>query len=91
MAYSTLRCADDTAPPAFVAAHLLSQAEHGEDSAAILLTTSEKLAHDVAAEVERQMPLLPTAARACAALERYGMISRNTLAALIHHPKCVLG
>ena len=66
--------ADDTAPPAFVAADLLSQAEHGEDSAAILLTTSEKLAHDVAAEVERQMPLLPTAARACAALERYGMI-----------------
>ncbi len=66
--------ADDTAPPAFVAADLLSQAEHGEDSAAILLTTSEKLAHDVAAEVERQLPLLPTAARACAALERYGMI-----------------
>ena len=36
--------ADDTAPAAFVAADLLSQAEHGEDSAAILLTTSERLA-----------------------------------------------
>jgi len=66
--------ADETAPAAFVAADLLSQAEHGEDSAAILLTTSERLAYEVAAAVAAQMPSLPTAARIEAALERYGRI-----------------
>jgi len=66
--------ADDTAPATFVAADLLSQAEHGEDSAAILLTTSERLAYAVAAAVEAQIPPLPTAARVRAALERYGRI-----------------
>jgi histidinol dehydrogenase len=66
--------ADETAPAAFVAADLLSQAEHGEDSAAILLTTSERLAHEVAAAVTAQIPPLPTAARIEAALERYGRI-----------------
>jgi len=66
--------ADETAPAAFVAADLLSQAEHGEDSAAILLTTSERLAREVAAAVAEQIPSLPTAARVRAALERYGMI-----------------
>src|SRR5919108_2063776 len=66
--------ADETASAAFVAADLLSQAEHGEDSAAILLTTSERLAHEVAAAVAAQIPPLPTAARIEAALERYGRI-----------------
>lgn len=66
--------ADDTAQPTFVAADLLSQAEHGEDSASILLTPSERLAHDVADAVEAQIPGLPTAVRIRAALERYGMI-----------------
>jgi len=66
--------ADDTAQPDFVAADLLSQAEHGEDSAAILLTPSERLAHDVAAAVETQIPGLPTANRIRASLDRYGMI-----------------
>jgi histidinol dehydrogenase len=66
--------ADDTAPAAFVAADLLSQAEHGEDSAAILLTPSSRLAQEVAMAVAQQLPTLPTAERASAALERYGMI-----------------
>ncbi len=66
--------ADDTAQPAFVAADLLSQAEHGEDSAAILLTPSERLAHDVAAAVEAQIPSLPRAHFIREALDRYGMI-----------------
>jgi histidinol dehydrogenase len=66
--------ADNTAPAAFVAADLLSQAEHGEDSAAILLTTSEALAQAVTTMVAQQLSLLPTADRARAALERYGMI-----------------
>ena len=51
--------ADETAPAAFIAADLLSQAEHGEDSAAILLTTSERLAHEVAAAVAgKSLPCL---------------------------------
>lgn len=47
--------ADETANPAFVAADLLSQAEHGRDSQSILLTTSAALADKVEAEVERQL------------------------------------
>lgn len=51
--------ADETANPAFVAADLLSQAEHGVDSQAMLITTSESLLQAVKAEVERQLELLP--------------------------------
>ena len=51
--------ADETANPAFVAADLLSQAEHGVDSQAMLITTSESLQQAVKAEVERQLELLP--------------------------------
>ena len=50
--------ADDTANPVFVAADLLSQAEHGLDSQVILITTSEALAEKVNAEVARQLALL---------------------------------
>jgi histidinol dehydrogenase len=66
--------ADDTAPAPFIAADLLSQAEHGEDSAAILLTTSERLAQAVTAAVDQQMAHLPNVDRIRNALERYGMI-----------------
>lgn len=51
--------ADETANPAFVAADLLSQAEHGVDSQAMLITTSTKLQQAVKEEVERQLALLP--------------------------------
>lgn len=51
--------ADDTANPVFVAADLLSQAEHGVDSQSILITTSESMAEKVNAEVERQLAFLP--------------------------------
>lgn len=51
--------ADDSANPVFVAADLLSQAEHGVDSQAMLITTSERLMEEVAAEVERQLAVLP--------------------------------
>ena len=51
--------ADETANPVFVAADLLSQAEHGVDSQAMLITTSEALRQAVKAEVERQLALLP--------------------------------
>lgn len=51
--------ADETANPVFVAADLLSQAEHGADSQAVLITTSTSLADAVEREVERQLAELP--------------------------------
>lgn len=51
--------ADATANPVFVAADLLSQAEHGVDSQAVLITTSKELQQAVKDEVERQLGLLP--------------------------------
>ena len=51
--------ADETANPIFVAADLLSQAEHGVDSQAILITTSVELQQAVKVEVECQLALLP--------------------------------
>ena len=51
--------ADGTANPTFVAADLLSQAEHGVDSQAVLITTSAELQQAVRAEVARQLALLP--------------------------------
>lgn len=50
--------ADESANPVFVAADLLSQAEHGVDSQAVLITTSEKLQTEVVYEVERQLGYL---------------------------------
>ena len=51
--------ADETANPAFVAADLLSQAEHGADSQVIMTTTSESLISDVLQEIELQLFELP--------------------------------
>ena len=51
--------ADESANPAFVAADLLSQAEHGVDSQVVLITTSEALVSAVEEEVQRQLALLP--------------------------------
>ncbi len=51
--------ADDSAVPAFVAADLLSQAEHGADSQVILISTSEQLIDQTLAEVELQVLQLP--------------------------------
>lgn len=51
--------ADDTARPDFIAADLLSQAEHSEDAAAILVTNSEALAAKVQAEIIKQTETLP--------------------------------
>ena len=51
--------ADDSANAEFVAADLLSQAEHGIDSQAVMFTDSKQLAEDVNREVERQLELLP--------------------------------
>lgn len=51
--------ADETAVPSFVAADLLSQAEHGPDSQVLLLTTSERMANEVQMAIEEQVKSLP--------------------------------
>ena len=68
--------ADDSANAAFVAADLLSQAEHGIDSQVLLITTSEQLLNDVQAETDRQLVLLPRRDIAAKALEnsRYVLV-----------------
>ena len=52
--------ADDSADPALVATDLLGQAEHGPDSPAWLVTTSEKFGREVMTEIDRQLVTLPT-------------------------------
>ncbi|MFP3389080.1 histidinol dehydrogenase [Brevibacillus sp. SIMBA_040] len=66
--------ADDTANPRYVAADLLSQAEHDPMSAAILVTPSQALADAVATEVERQLEDLPRKLIAEAAVRDHGAI-----------------
>ncbi|WKN32194.1 histidinol dehydrogenase [Porifericola rhodea] len=61
--------ADSTAKPAFVAADLLSQAEHGKDSQVLLVTTEEKLVEQVQNEIGKQLSKLPRHEFAEAALE----------------------
>lgn len=66
--------ADETANPAWVAADLLSQAEHDKLAMAILVTDSEALAEAVKEELEKQTPLLPRCEIAEASLRNYGRI-----------------
>ncbi len=66
--------ADETANPVFVASDLLSQAEHGVDSQAVLITTSETLLRETQAEVERQLAALPRKAITEKSLESSRMI-----------------
>ena len=61
--------ADETAVPVFVAADLLSQAEHGPDSQVILVCNTEALASEVMAQVEAQLEELPRKEVAVKALE----------------------
>lgn len=71
--------ADASANPIFVAADLLSQAEHGVDSQAMLITTSEKLQMEVMYEVERQLGYLPRRDIAEKSLANSKLILVNTL------------
>ncbi|MNH99150.1 Histidinol dehydrogenase [compost metagenome] len=66
--------ADDSANAAYVAADLLSQAEHDEMASAILVTTSADFAEACAAEVQRQLAELPRREIAAASIDRYGVI-----------------
>lgn len=71
----TLVIADDVgADGELCATDLLGQAEHGPDSPSILLTTSEKLARETMAEIERLLLILPTADHARKAWETYGEV-----------------
>ncbi|MCU6761264.1 Histidinol dehydrogenase [uncultured Roseburia sp.] len=66
--------ADETANPSYVAADLLSQAEHDELASAILITTSEKLAAEVLAEVQRFTHELSRKEIIKKSLDNYGYI-----------------
>jgi len=66
--------ADQTAKPRYIAADLLSQAEHGVDSQAILITTDEALITGVEAEVKEQLDLLPRKDLAAKSLEHSKII-----------------
>ena len=69
--------ADETANAEFVAADLLSQAEHGIDSQVLLITTSEEKLQEIQAETSRQLELLPRKDIAAQALDnsRYVLVS----------------
>lgn len=71
--------ADESANPAFVAADLLSQAEHGTDSQSILVTVSESLIEKVLEELEHQLQQLPKAEYARKSLKNSKIILVNTL------------
>ncbi|WP_185470914.1 histidinol dehydrogenase [Listeria booriae] len=66
--------ADETANPRFVAADLLSQAEHDKLARAILITTSEQFGKSVADEVEKQLQTLPRVEIATASIANFGQV-----------------
>lgn len=67
--------ADETANPKFIAADLLADGEHGEDSACVLLTTSKKIAEETIKEITKQLESLSTKERVRKSLEKYGLIA----------------
>ena len=69
-----LIAADDTADPVYLAADMMSQAEHDALASAILLTTSERIAQQTAGELERQASALSRAEIIRQSLENYGAI-----------------
>ena len=71
---ATLIIADDSADAEMCATDLLGQAEHGPSSPAVLLTTCERIAHGIAAEIERQLQTLPTADVAGVAWRDHGEV-----------------
>ena len=70
----TLVIADETVDAEMCATDLLGQAEHGPNSPAVLLTTSEKLAHETVAEIDRLLKILPTGDVAAKAWADYGEV-----------------
>ncbi len=74
---------DANASPEFIAADLLSQAEHGVDSQVLLITPDTDLAKRVAAEIDRQVKPLPRATTAMAALQNSRIIITDDLSTAI--------
>jgi sulfopropanediol 3-dehydrogenase len=70
----TLVIADESVDGEMCATDLLGQAEHGPDSPAVLLTTSEKLARETLTEIERLLKILPTAEIARKSWDKYGEV-----------------
>lgn len=70
----TMVIADDTVDGEICATDLLGQAEHGYNSPAVLLTTSQQLAQDTISEIERLLKVLPTADTASKSWEDYGEV-----------------
>ncbi|WP_444640580.1 histidinol dehydrogenase [Caproiciproducens sp. R1] len=66
--------ADETARPEFLAADLMSQAEHDVLASAILLTTSEKIAEQTVAQIDRQLPQLSRREIISQSLDRFGAV-----------------
>ena len=75
--------ADETANATFVAADLLSQAEHGIDSQVLLITTSEDKLNEVQQEVEKQLEALPRKALASKALGNSNYVLVNSIDEMI--------
>lgn len=67
--------ADESANPAYIAADLLADGEHGEDSACVLITTSKKIAEQTIAEIKKQLPSLSTKIRIKESIKRYGLFA----------------
>lgn len=67
--------ADETANPKFIAADLLADCEHGDDSAGVLVTTSKKIAEATIVEINKLLETLPTAGRAQRSLSKNGLIA----------------
>jgi histidinol dehydrogenase len=76
--------ADETAEPRFIAADLLSQAEHDPIASSILITTSEKIAEETKKELEKQIESLPKKDIAAHSLEHFGavIITENIMSAI---------
>ena len=72
--------ADDSSSPAFIAADLLSQAEHGADSQVVLVASSGLIVDNVRDEIARQLPLLSRNKTATAALENSRFIVMEDVA-----------
>jgi sulfopropanediol 3-dehydrogenase len=70
----TMVIADDTVDGELCATDLLGQAEHGYNSPAVLLTTSEKLAQDTLREIDRLLKIIPTADTAAKSWQDYGEV-----------------
>ncbi|WP_313359748.1 histidinol dehydrogenase [Empedobacter sp.] len=71
--------ADETSVPKYVAADLLSQAEHGIDSQVILLTTNEQILNETIEEINAQLEVLPRKELATKALENSKGILLNSI------------